>query len=248
MTPRFARYGHGIMESSTPSSALSGLRGFVRPPARADARRNYEALLRAASDVFGAAGPDASLDEIARRAGVGNATLYRHFPTRRDLLVAVCVEEVESLCVFGERLAASARPAEALARWLTAYVEHISSKQGLGAAMMTGRAEDSAIITACHQAIETIGDALLKPAQQIGEMRADLELSDLLKLVNAVAVAAESESINRNEDAGRLLDLILHGVIARQSRTDGSQPGAGRLSPDQVVGRTELPGGSYTGG
>src|SRR5258705_13790277 len=133
------------MASSTSAAARSGLHGLVRPPARADARRNYEALLAAASEVFGARGPDASLDEIARRAGVGNATLYRHFPTRRDLLVAVCVEEVEGLCALGERLAASARPAPALVRWLTGYVEHVSSKQGLGAAMMTGRAEDSLI-------------------------------------------------------------------------------------------------------
>jgi hypothetical protein len=82
--------------------------------------------------------------------------------------------------------------------------------------MMTGRAEDSAIITACHRAIETVGDALLKPAQQSREIRADLELPDLLRLVNAVAVAAESDSIGRAEDANRLLDLVLHGILTRK--------------------------------
>src|SRR5882724_12610526 len=105
------------MEPATSAAARSALSELVRAPSRADARRNYDALLRAAGEVFGAAGPDASLDEIARRAGVGNATLYRHFPTRRDLLVAVCVEEVEELCALGEGLATSARPAQALVRW-----------------------------------------------------------------------------------------------------------------------------------
>ncbi|HZE65974.1 MAG TPA: helix-turn-helix domain-containing protein [Sporichthyaceae bacterium] len=206
------------MASSSAASPRSALLGLVPPPTRADARRNYEALLSAASEVFGADGPDASLDEIARRAGVGNATLYRHFPTRRDLLVAVCVEEVEGLCALGERLAVSARPAEALVRWLTAYVEHVSSKQGLGAAMMTGRAEDSMIISACHRAVQTVGDALLKPAQQAGEIRADLEISHLLRLINAVAMAAEPDRVGDGEHAGRLLDLVLHGILSGAPR------------------------------
>jgi AcrR family transcriptional regulator len=73
--------------------ARIGLDQLVHPPLRADARRNYNALLAAADELFTSHGPDVSLDEIARRAGVGNATLYRHFPDRRDLLVAVCVGE-----------------------------------------------------------------------------------------------------------------------------------------------------------
>jgi AcrR family transcriptional regulator len=211
------------MAPSTPASPRSDLRALVCPPARADARRNYEALLAAASEVFGAVGPEASLDEIARRAGVGNATLYRHFPTRRDLLVAVCVEEVEGLCALGERLAAGARPDRALVRWLTAYVEHVSSKQGLGAAMMTGRDEDSAIISACRQAIEAVGEALLVCAQQAGEVRADVEISQLLRLINAVAVAAEPGGAATADQPGKLLDLVLHGIIGRAPRR-GSRP------------------------
>jgi AcrR family transcriptional regulator len=81
---------------------------------RADARRNYDALVAAADEMFTAHGPDASLDEIARRAGVGNATLYRHFPGRRHLLVAVCVGEVKALCVVGEALQADPDAGQAL--------------------------------------------------------------------------------------------------------------------------------------
>src|SRR6201999_3204489 len=86
----------------------------ARAPMRADARRNYEALLDAADEIFSRRGPDAPLDEIARRAGVGNATLYRHFPSRRDLLVAVCIGDVEALCALGSRLQSHRSPGDAL--------------------------------------------------------------------------------------------------------------------------------------
>src|SRR4051794_6769692 len=91
--------------SAEPQTA--SLHDIAGPPLRADARRNYQRLLAAASDLFADRGPEAPLDEIARRAGVGNATLYRHFPTRRDLLVAVCVGDVEKLCRRGEELRAA---------------------------------------------------------------------------------------------------------------------------------------------
>src|ERR1700733_10026981 len=88
----------------TTTDTRARLRELARPAMRADARRNYEALLSAASEMFSSRGPDAPLDEIARLAGVGNATLYRHFPTRRDLLVAVCIDDVDALCALGNRL------------------------------------------------------------------------------------------------------------------------------------------------
>src|ERR1700733_37338 len=96
---------------------------LVDPPIRADARRNYDALLTAADELFATNGPDVALDEIARRAGVGNATLYRHFPDRRDLLVAVCVSEVKALCALGEHLDTDPDAGRALTSWLRAYIE-----------------------------------------------------------------------------------------------------------------------------
>jgi len=201
------------MEPATSAAAQSALSELVRAPSRADARRNYDALLRAAGEVFGAAGPDASLDEIARRAGVGNATLYRHFPTRRDLVVAVCVDDVEMLCELGERLRASEHPGRALAEWLGAYVEHVSSRRGLGAAMMTGRPEDSAVVTACREAVAVAGVGLLEPAQRAGEIRSDVDLADMLRLASAVATAAESDHADGTDSAARLLEIVLHGIV-----------------------------------
>jgi AcrR family transcriptional regulator len=194
----------------SPDAGLPDPRTLVSPPRRADARRNYAALLAAAADVLGRDGPDASLDEIARRAGVANATLYRHFPTRRELLVAVCVEEVEKLRRLGEQLLDADRPGPALLEWLTEYVAHVSARRGLGAAMMTGRAEDTTVVAACGRVIGETCAALLEPAQRVGEIRSDLRASDLLEVVSAVATAAEA-----NDRPDRLLDLVVHGIVPR---------------------------------
>lgn len=181
----------------------------VGPPRRADARRNYERLLAAASDLFAERGPEAPLDEIAKRAGVGNATLYRHFPTRRDLLVAVCVGDVEALCQHGNVLRATRPPADALAEWLWAFIEHVTAKQGLAPALLTGRDEESAVIAACQRAIDATGAVLLEDAQVAGTVRFDLDIGDLLRLVNAIAMTAEPDG---GYGAERLLSLVLDGI------------------------------------
>lgn len=168
-------------------------------PQRADARRNYDALLVAAADVFAADGPEASLDKIARRAGVGNATLYRHFPTRRDLLVAVCVGEVEALCARGEELG----------RWLRAFVEHVTSQKGLAAALMTGPGADSAVIAACRAAIDETMTRLVDEAKRAGTVRPDVSAADLLALVHGIAAATEPTGAKQ---ADRLLTLVYEGI------------------------------------
>jgi AcrR family transcriptional regulator len=186
-------------------------RQLARPPARADARRNYEALVAAAEEVFVAEGTDAPLDVIARRAGVGNATLYRHFPTRRDLLVAVCVGEVETLCELAERLRAEPDPRDALIKWIRAYIDHVSAYRGLGAALNTGTPEDDTLVAACRAAVTDAGGALLEAAIQGGGVRADLRLSDLLALVGALATASEDPD---EERPARLLRFLLEGIAA----------------------------------
>src|SRR3984893_1619052 len=130
------------MPKRSPITAVGrGLEHLVHPPLRADARRNYDALLAAADELFTTNGPDVALDEIARRAGVGNATLYRHFPDRRDLLVAVCVSEVKALCTLGQQLYTHPDADQALTRWLRASIPHVSARHGLAAAFATGRRE-----------------------------------------------------------------------------------------------------------
>ncbi|GGJ28362.1 TetR/AcrR family transcriptional regulator [Streptomyces brasiliensis] len=188
---------------------MTQARRFALPPLRADARRNYEALVAAAGEVFAAQGPDAPLDVIARRAGVGNATLYRHFPARRDLIVAVCVNEVEVLCALGERLGSSCRPGPALIEWVRSYIEHVSAHRGLAAAFNSDRREDSALIGACREAVLAIGTTLLEAAKQDGAVRTDLSIDDVLALINAVATAAETGDHERTD---RLLQLIVRGI------------------------------------
>jgi AcrR family transcriptional regulator len=200
-------------------AARSGLDHLVHPPMRADARRNYEALLAAADELFTAYGPNVSLDEIARRAGVGNATLYRHFPDRRDLLVAVCVGEVEALCKRGEQLETDPDARRALTRWLRAYIDHVSAKHGLAAAFATGRREDSELVAACQRAVEAIGTSLLQRAKDGGAVRIDVNLPDVITLVNAIAMATETSD---DHDADRLLAIVLAGI---------AQPGRGRANP-----------------
>jgi AcrR family transcriptional regulator len=205
-----------------PPAARSGLGHLVHPPLRADARRNYEALLAAADEMFTAHGPDVPLDEIARRAGVGNATLYRHFPDRRELLVAVCVGEVEALCALGDELRAAPDAGQALVRWLRAYIKHVSAKHGLAAAFATGRREDSELVAACQAAVEAIGNSLLQSAQQQGAVRMDVGLPDIVTLVNAIAMATETA---RAHEADRMLAIVLAGI---------AQPGSTVPRPPDV--------------
>ena len=107
---------------------------------RADARRNYEALLTAARELFLEQGPDAPLDEVAKRAGVGAGTLYRHFPTRDDLIAAVYVTVIESMCDQADKLATAERPGEALAAYMDLYLSFGMRNSGIKKAIKIGRA------------------------------------------------------------------------------------------------------------
>ena len=200
------------MPQSTAGSTRAELARLIHPPLRADARRNYEAVLAAAAEVFAADGPDASLDEIARRAGVGNATLYRHFPNRRDLLVAVCVDEVDKLCVIGEELRGSAN--DALESWLHAYIHHVRTRNGLAAAFVAGNSQDSVFVATCRAAVGEVATVLLQDAQRAGVVRADLRLDDLLTLANAIAMVTESSDRSHAEN---LLTLVIEGFRPRSA-------------------------------
>src|SRR5690242_8753984 len=106
-----------------------------RRPRRADAQRNYERLLATAREVFDEHGADAPLDEIARRAGIGNATMYRHFPTRRELIIAVYADEVDALCAQGQALLEKEQPGDALFTWLRSFIAHVATKRDLALAI-----------------------------------------------------------------------------------------------------------------
>ena len=189
---------------------------------RADARRNVELLIAAAREAFAAEGANAPLDDIAKAAGVGSGTLYRHFPTRLALVEAVYRDSVERLCAEGERLAAVEPPAEALLDWLRGFVTVVSEKRGLAAALSDeGRA--STLFAECHGMINAAGSTLLDRAKDAGAVRADVPLGDIVKMAKAFALAAET-SPEGPALAERLLVLSMDGLRPRAtSRSSGGE-------------------------
>jgi AcrR family transcriptional regulator len=192
------------------STATTEPRSGAQPARRlrADARRNRERLLVAARAQLTAEGPEAALDDIARAAGVGIGTLYRHFPTRDQLLEAVLQDAFDELEAEAGALLDSPDPGAALVDWLRANVRHAMSYKSLAATVMLCQlGEDS---PPCERA-RLAGDRLLQRAQASGEVRADVEIDDVLRLVNAVALAVE-DSPDPEERGARLLDLVLDGM------------------------------------
>lgn len=181
-------------------------------PKRADARRNRERVLVAARAAFAERGADTSLDDIARRAGVGPGTLYRHFPTRQALLEAVCREWVEALRAEARDLLAAPSPGDALAAWLRTVVGHITVYRGLAAALLVSMRDDESALYALCEAMETSGAALLARAQQAGVVHLDADATDVLTLVNAIALATEGTPAG-SKQADRLLALVLKGLV-----------------------------------
>jgi AcrR family transcriptional regulator len=181
-------------------------------PMRADARRNYDRILAAAGTAIAQHGAEASLEEIARHAGVGSATLHRHFPSRQALLEAVFRDRVKILCTKARDLAAAPDPGSALVTWLRAVGAHAASNRGLAASLMRGaRDGDPTLGTTCHTMIIDAGGELLTRARQAHAVRPDVAITDLLKLVSAISLAAEQETAGAAE-TDRLLTLALDGV------------------------------------
>jgi AcrR family transcriptional regulator len=181
-------------------------------PKRADARRNYDRLLSAALAAFAEHGADdASLEEIARRAGVGIGTLYRHFPTRQALLEAVYRDQVEALRARADELRESQSPADALAAWLRALVAFSSTKQSLTKVLLETLGKDSDLLSACTMVICGAADTLLTRAQQAGVVRADADPVDVIRLVHAVNIATQRGPTDPGQ-TDRLLGLILDGL------------------------------------
>jgi AcrR family transcriptional regulator len=182
---------------------------------RADARRNYERLLAEAETAFAERGADASLEDIARRADVGIGTLYRHFPTRMALLEAVYVGRIEHLHRQAHELLDSRPPDEAMDAWLEALIWHHTRFRGLKDLLVTRMAEEGSALSRCRTLMRSAAAALLERAQQAGQMRADLEAAELLRLVHAAVIATEHLP-DHAEQARRMLALVMEGVRQRE--------------------------------
>lgn len=175
-------------------------------PTRADARRNRELLIGAAREAFTAQGPDAPLDGIARRAGLGSGTLYRHFPTRDALMRAVYWDEIEVLCARAREGWDAPSPGEVLVAWLRSLAAR-TGRQGLAAALMASMPDvSSRFIEDCHAAIEEAAGPLLSRAQEAGAVRPDVTLRELLELTHAITSATRPDQVERR------LSLLLDGI------------------------------------
>jgi len=176
---------------------------------RADAQRSIDALLEAAKAVFATSGVDAPVREIASKAGVGIGTVYRNFPRRSDLIVAVFRREVDVFADAGRVLAENHAPFEALSRWAQRYVDFLATKRGLGAALYSGNPDYEALPAYFRTRLEPVARALLDEAAAAQEVRRDVDPCELLRAIGSLAGTAEASG---TETARRMVALLLDGL------------------------------------
>ena len=155
-------------------------------PKRADARRNYEKVLAAAREAFAEGGESTSLEEIARRAGVGIGTLYRNFPNRQALLEALYIDEVEEVCRSAEQLD-GADPWQDLNDWLERFIAYIGTKRALAAELLNYLDHDAPLFQTSRASLYAAGEPLLKRAQEAGAVRPDVTIADVIQMVVGIA-------------------------------------------------------------
>jgi AcrR family transcriptional regulator len=182
---------------------------------RADAVRNRERVLEAAKAVFNAGGPEASLEGVARRAGVGIGTLYRHFPTREALYEAVYRREVEHLADLAEQLKADAAPVEALRRWLRSTVEFVATKKGMAAALALAAQAPPELIAYSFDRLTKAAGALLDRAAAAGELRADISPEELWRAI--VGMCYLHDQPGWQASVLRLVDVLVDGLCRRSN-------------------------------
>jgi AcrR family transcriptional regulator len=176
---------------------------------RADAQRNRERILEVAKEAFTRSGANASLDDMAKRARVGPGTLYRHFPTREELLQAVYRSELEKLDAAERKFAQTMTPIEALRAWLLLVVDAIAAKELIAPALNTLVGDHKKVFAASYAQIHEAIHALVKRAIKSGDIRKDLDPMDLLRAL--VGVANVAISPDWQQSARRLVDILVTG-------------------------------------
>jgi AcrR family transcriptional regulator len=185
---------------------------------RVDRVRNHDRVLEAAKLVFAAGGPEASLEAVARQAGVGIGTLYRHFPTRQALFEAVYRHEVEQLVELADHLASNAPPLDALRQWMHANVEFVATKKGMSAALAVVVNGSSALTAYSMNRLGRALDTLVQRALQAQAIRDDITSEDILRTVVGLCYTHDKPGWQGN--VHRLLDVFVDGM--QQRNTDGS--------------------------
>jgi AcrR family transcriptional regulator len=186
-------------------------------PLRADAQRNRDQLLAAAVAAFSRSGPQASLESIARAAGVGIGTLYRHFPSREALIDAAYRSELARLCDSVPGLLAAAPPDRAMRSWMDNFVDYMTTKRGMAEALRAVVASGGNPFAESRARLLAAIDALLQAGASAGLLRPDVSPDDVLVGISGVSVLAAEPS--QRDQAGRLLDLIMDGLRYTAPRT-----------------------------
>ncbi len=198
------------MASVNPAPELDDYDGAPRRPMRADARRNYERVVAAARDTLRESGREASLEEIARRAGVGIGTLYRRFPTRLDLLEAVYREDVDTLRVATDELVGSVSEWDAVVGWVDGFLAYASTKRALFAELVDAIGRDSELLTYSRSVITETARQVLDNGKRVGVVRDNVEPSDLLRLIGGCSMMGELDEAQSK----RVVEIVLAGIKA----------------------------------
>ena len=180
----------------------------VARPRRADAKRNYEALVTAAREVFAEEGGGASMEAIAKKAGVGIGTLYRHFPKRIDVVEAVYREDVDELTTVAESANATMEPWPALVAWLEAFVRYAMGKKRFLNELHEAFEKNPELRVASRERIVGALDLVLTPAQEVGAVRTDIDAPDLMQLLGSMCMSATLTP----DQSARLLLMIQDGL------------------------------------
>jgi AcrR family transcriptional regulator len=183
---------------------------LIARPKRADAQRNYAKVLAAAREAFAEGGEATSLEEIARRAGVGIGTLYRHFPNRQALVEALYVDEVEALSRSAVEFA-DAEPWEALSGWFESFMGYMATKRALAAELLNYMDQDAELFQVCRASLYRSGEPLLKRAQEAGVVRADVEFPEVLQMAIGIGKIPASDPAQ----VERMLRIALDGLRYR---------------------------------
>jgi AcrR family transcriptional regulator len=204
---RFGKLGGGGSGAVNDSDEGAG---HAAQSKRKDARRNKETLLDAAAAVFVASGVEAPVRDIAAKAGVGTGTIYRHFPTRADLIIAVYRHQVDACAEAGPALlATSATPHAALGQWINLFVDFLVTKHGLAAVLQSDNAGFETLHAYFLDRLVPVCAQLLDAAADSGEIRSDLEAYELMRGVGNLCIGADSDP---RYDARRLVGLLIAGL------------------------------------
>ena len=188
-------------------------------PLRADAQRNRDRLLTAATAAFAEEGEEVALESVAARAGVGIGTLYRHFPNRDALVVAAYQHEVDALCATAEDLLASHPADEALRLWAERFADYIATKRSMGDALRSAAASDSPLFAGTREQILRALRRLLEAGAADGTLRADVDPRDVIRVINGIWYLPAGPEWR--DTVGRMLDLVIDGLrygVPRQAQ------------------------------